>query len=410
MIIKPFFDEIREAIVNQLEEAKDSISIAVAWFTDKKLFNILLRKLEQNISVQIILCNDAINFKEKGLNWDTFLEKGGKLYAMENSLCLMHHKFVVIDTKTLITGSYNWTYKAVLNRENILVINDHITLINEYLEEFNDLCSEAEHLQQIVYFPASIEMNPVEKKYIEDDRVVEQVLDEEEEDLQGAHDLYEQGLRFHNNMEYKKAIERFEQAMLIEPKWDLLLNATAWSYLRLCEQQPANKTAFLSKALALLETNESLFDDKGIYYNTMGCVYDEYRDYGKAIAFFRKALAIKESNIYYWNLRQTYNSTKSESNVEKIETILHRINADYIKANEKRRANGDIQLMEAYFQRAFLYNIYKYNDDQVLKYVIKAKKAFNALAELDQDMHKYKQIESIVSDLPKAMQKEFNNA
>ena len=37
----------------------------------------------------------------------------------------MHNKYCVIDEKIVITGSFNWTAKAVsLNHENIVIIRD----------------------------------------------------------------------------------------------------------------------------------------------------------------------------------------------------------------------------------------------------------------------------------------------
>jgi len=36
----------------------------------------------------------------------------------------MHNKFCVIDSKTVVTGSYNWTKKAQSNYENITIIKD----------------------------------------------------------------------------------------------------------------------------------------------------------------------------------------------------------------------------------------------------------------------------------------------
>lgn len=37
----------------------------------------------------------------------------------------MHNKYAVIDDNVVITGSFNWTSKAVsTNRENIVIIRD----------------------------------------------------------------------------------------------------------------------------------------------------------------------------------------------------------------------------------------------------------------------------------------------
>jgi mitochondrial cardiolipin hydrolase len=51
----------------------------------------------------------------------------------------MHHKFVVIDGRLLVTGSFNWTRQAIMgNREN-LIVTDLPELVSSYLSEFEQL-------------------------------------------------------------------------------------------------------------------------------------------------------------------------------------------------------------------------------------------------------------------------------
>lgn len=47
----------------------------------------------------------------------------------------MHDKFCVIDFKKVITGSYNWTYKASHNSENILILDDP-SVATQYISRF----------------------------------------------------------------------------------------------------------------------------------------------------------------------------------------------------------------------------------------------------------------------------------
>eukprot|EP00392_Amoebophrya_sp_AT5.2_P002525 g2530.t1 len=56
----------------------------------------------------------------------------------------MHHKFVVVDGKTLVTGSFNWTVGArERNMENVVMVNA-IRAVAAYQEEFELLWSEYE--------------------------------------------------------------------------------------------------------------------------------------------------------------------------------------------------------------------------------------------------------------------------
>ena len=50
----------------------------------------------------------------------------------------MHHKVIVIDEETVITGSYNFSKNAEeRNSENLLIIKGNPDIAQAYLAEFN---------------------------------------------------------------------------------------------------------------------------------------------------------------------------------------------------------------------------------------------------------------------------------
>ncbi|KAK3908048.1 Mitochondrial cardiolipin hydrolase [Frankliniella fusca] len=59
----------------------------------------------------------------------------------EPSDLLMHHKFVVVDKKILITGSMNWTNKSFDHNYDHIIINVDPYLVNQFTEEFEYLHS-----------------------------------------------------------------------------------------------------------------------------------------------------------------------------------------------------------------------------------------------------------------------------
>lgn len=119
--LKTHFEDIQNEIIEEVRKAKYSIWVAVAWFTDPKLFEELLKKKEEGIDVKVIIVDDDIN-KKYGFpfedHFDTYRVPGRGIY--EN---IMHNKFCVIDLKTVISGSYNWTRKAQYNDESIDIKN-----------------------------------------------------------------------------------------------------------------------------------------------------------------------------------------------------------------------------------------------------------------------------------------------
>lgn len=116
-MIKHVSNKIQNAIQLELFKAKESIKIAVAWFTNELLLQPLILKLQNGVSVEIILNDDEINRGgESSLDFIEFLQAGGVL-RWNDSKQLMHDKFCIIDNKIVITGSYNWTNKAEYNSE-----------------------------------------------------------------------------------------------------------------------------------------------------------------------------------------------------------------------------------------------------------------------------------------------------
>ena len=135
-MITPLFENIKSNIIADLRKAKDEINIAVAWFTNHEFFEILMNKLESGIEVNVILINDAINNRIGGLNWQEFINSGGKLY-FSTYPNIMHHKFCIIDRKILYNGSYNWTYSAeIKNKENTIKHTRSTKLISDFHNEF----------------------------------------------------------------------------------------------------------------------------------------------------------------------------------------------------------------------------------------------------------------------------------
>lgn len=61
MQTEAIFEDIADRISLELEKAQGSIYIAVAWFTNKNLFDVMLKKAQQGVTVQLMLSNDHIN-------------------------------------------------------------------------------------------------------------------------------------------------------------------------------------------------------------------------------------------------------------------------------------------------------------------------------------------------------------
>lgn len=138
---KAYFQNIETVLIEKITTAESEIRIAVAWLNNTKVFDTLIKKANKT-SVSLIISNDVNNYNN-GIDFQQFIETGGALYLHANKK-LMHNKYAILDNKTVITGSYNFTFGAeFLNYENLIVIDDNSELVNSYKENFNFLVTSA---------------------------------------------------------------------------------------------------------------------------------------------------------------------------------------------------------------------------------------------------------------------------
>jgi phosphatidylserine/phosphatidylglycerophosphate/cardiolipin synthase-like enzyme len=141
METQAYFEDIQFQIKKELAKANYSIQIAVAWFTDKEIFDLLCKKAQKNVKIELIILNDKIN-KNSGIEFDLLNKLGSNFWFVgsgdeyEN---IMHNKFCIIDYETIITGSYNWTIKAQNNHENITIIKENPELAKQFTAEINSI-------------------------------------------------------------------------------------------------------------------------------------------------------------------------------------------------------------------------------------------------------------------------------
>lgn len=129
-----YFQNLEKQVLDALEKAQVSITVAMAWFTNEKIKSTLLEKKRAGIDVDLIIYGDGINGKH-GVDLSdlphTFVKgsRGG----------IMHDKFCVIDNQVVINGSYNWTVNAeTKNDENVSVMKDPKSAI-EFTLKFKEL-------------------------------------------------------------------------------------------------------------------------------------------------------------------------------------------------------------------------------------------------------------------------------
>ncbi len=147
---KAIFHNHAKIIASHLRGSNRSIDIAMCWFSNPVLFEILLKKAEAGIPIRLLLQYDQANFHSKGLKFLELIRQGGEVLVFYKAGVLFHHKFAIIDANKLITGSYNWTQAR--NKDN-LIITDEQELLIAYKNTFESWRQKLEPLPNLKKIP-----------------------------------------------------------------------------------------------------------------------------------------------------------------------------------------------------------------------------------------------------------------
>jgi phosphatidylserine/phosphatidylglycerophosphate/cardiolipin synthase-like enzyme len=117
----------RKLIREELRRATESIDVVMHHLTFADLVKELRNAARRGVSVRVLL-NATTKDEHKGAAWDELVAAGGRIRYKrvdEGQNQLMHHKLAVIDGRTLVNGSGNWSGSAFFdNYENYVVYQE----------------------------------------------------------------------------------------------------------------------------------------------------------------------------------------------------------------------------------------------------------------------------------------------
>lgn len=113
-------------VAGEIGAARATLDVAVYSFTDERIAQAVLAAERRGVRVRLITDREELRNPYQKAVVRELLRAGVPVEENRHS-GLMHLKVAVVDGRTVITGSYNWTLSAAgENDENLLVIRDPV--------------------------------------------------------------------------------------------------------------------------------------------------------------------------------------------------------------------------------------------------------------------------------------------
>jgi phosphatidylserine/phosphatidylglycerophosphate/cardiolipin synthase-like enzyme len=121
---------LRDAISDALDEAKESLEIALFTFTEKHLLEKVIDAKQRGVKVIVLLDRG----QGIGPSYKIFIRllQAGIPVGLSQGKPILHHKMVWIDRTRLFTGSFNWTRAALAQNEELIIFIEGGTPIDPF--------------------------------------------------------------------------------------------------------------------------------------------------------------------------------------------------------------------------------------------------------------------------------------
>jgi phosphatidylserine/phosphatidylglycerophosphate/cardiolipin synthase-like enzyme len=129
-------DGVQQEIISEIAEAGATIDFMAFSFTSKPVAEAVAARLKTGVRVRGLF--EARDMGSRYCQDDFLAERGAEVFADQNKYN-MHHKVIIIDARTVVAGSYNFSQNAeTQNDENVLIVHDAGTAAR-YTQEFERL-------------------------------------------------------------------------------------------------------------------------------------------------------------------------------------------------------------------------------------------------------------------------------
>lgn len=126
-------DNVAREIVEEINVADRSIRFMAFVFTSQEIADAMARRIPYDVTVEGIVETRSAGSAHSR---DDYLRAAGAVVHLDANPHTMHHKVIIIDGRTVVTGSYNFSKSAEeRNDENVLIVHSPL-VARQFEDEF----------------------------------------------------------------------------------------------------------------------------------------------------------------------------------------------------------------------------------------------------------------------------------
>jgi phosphatidylserine/phosphatidylglycerophosphate/cardiolipin synthase-like enzyme len=132
---------IKESLLEECESVASTMDVAVREITSPDMAHALMKAKGRGVKVRVIADSKQAKMKSSQITY--LINQGIPVKVLRGKdYGVMNHRFVILDAKKVVTGSFDWSETSEKwNYENILIISDP-EVVASYQKEFDRLWRE----------------------------------------------------------------------------------------------------------------------------------------------------------------------------------------------------------------------------------------------------------------------------
>jgi phosphatidylserine/phosphatidylglycerophosphate/cardiolipin synthase-like enzyme len=132
---------IKEILLKEVESTTSTIDVAVREITSPDMANALLKAKGRGVKVRVIADSKQAKMKSSQITY--LIHQGIPVKVLRGKdYGVMNHRFAILDSKKVVTGSFDWSEASEKwNYENIVILRDSEGVAS-YEREFERLWRE----------------------------------------------------------------------------------------------------------------------------------------------------------------------------------------------------------------------------------------------------------------------------